>query len=139
MRRAHARGEPLGHLMVKLFVFYAVQAVEHVHPLDGGLIRRKYRRDRRPGLPIESPFVFYPRFALESLLKYSRLAWIYWRFHRIRRRVEREPDGANYRDIATTPVTPDELGSLELYNATPAAQMAVIKVQRKRKAAASPV
>ena len=136
LRRARARGEPLGHLMVKLFVFYACQAIEHVHPLDGGLIRRKYRRDRRPGLPIESPFVFYPRFALESLRKYSRLAWIFWRFHRIRRRVEKEPGGASYQDIATTPVTPEELESLELYHATPAAQTAVIKVQRKRKAAA---
>ena len=64
------------------------------------------------------------------------MAWIFWRFDRIRRRVEKEPDGASYRDIATTPVTPDELESLELYHATPAAQMAVIKVQRKRKAVA---
>jgi len=110
----------------------ACQAVEHVHPLDGGIIRRKYRRDRRPGLPIESPFVFYPRLALESLRKYSRLAWIFWRFHRIRRRVEKETDWASYSDIATTPVTPDELESLELYHATPAAETAVIKLQRKR-------
>jgi hypothetical protein len=137
LRRAHARGEPLGHLMVKLFVFYACQAVEHVHPLDGGILRRKYRHDRRPGLPIESPFVFYPRLVAESLRKYSRLAWIFWRFHRIRRRVEREPDAASYRDIATTPVTPEELESLELYHATPAAETAVIKVQRKRVARAT--
>jgi len=48
LRRARARGEPLGHLMIKLFVFYACQAVEKVHPLDAGVIGRKYRRDRRP-------------------------------------------------------------------------------------------
>ena len=107
-----------------------------MHPLDAGLIRRKYRRDRRPGLPIESLFVFYPRLALESLRKYSRMAWIFWGFHRIRRRVEKEPDGASYRDVATTPVTPEELESLELYHATPAAETAVIKVQRKRAAVA---
>ena len=136
LRRARARGESLGHLMIKLFVFYACQAIEHVHPLDAGLIRRKYRRDRRPGLPIESLFVFYPRLALESLRKYSRMAWIFWGFHRIRRRVEKEPDGASYRDVATTPVTPEELESLELYHATPAAETAVIKVQRKRAAVA---
>ena len=60
-----------------------------------------------------------------------------WGFHRIRRRVEKEPDGASYRDIATTPVTPEELESLELYDAPrPAAETAVIKVQRKRKAVA---
>lgn len=136
MRRARARGEPLGHLMVKLFVFYACQAIEDVHPLDGGLIRRKYRRDRRPGLPIESPFVFYPRLLWESARKYSRLAWIFWTFMRIRRRVENEPDAAQYRDVATTPVTPEELESLELYHVTPAAETAVIRVQRKRESAA---
>ena len=137
LRRAHARGEPLGHVTVKLFAFYACQAVENVHPLDAGLLRRKYRHDRRPGLPIESPFVFYPRYALETIGKVSRLLWIFWRFHRIRRRVEKEPDPASYRDIATTPVTPEELASLELYHATPAAETAVIKIQRKREARAA--
>jgi radical SAM superfamily enzyme YgiQ (UPF0313 family) len=132
MRRARARGEPIGHVMIKLFVFYACQAVEGVHPLDGGLFRRKYRRDRRPGLPIESAFLFYPRLIVESLRKYSRLAWIFWRFTRIRRRVEKEPYPERYQDIATTPVTPEELETLELYHATPAAETAVIKVQRKR-------
>jgi hypothetical protein len=67
---------------------------------------------------------------------FKRLAWIFWRFHRIRRRVEKDPDGASYRDIATTPVTSEELESLEPYQVTPAAQTAVIKVQRKAKAAA---
>ena len=27
--------------------------IEDIHPLESGLIRRKVRRDRRPGLPIE--------------------------------------------------------------------------------------
>ena len=35
---------------------------EGVHPLEGGAFRLKYRRDRRLSLPIESPFVFYPRY-----------------------------------------------------------------------------
>ena len=35
---------------------------EGVHPLEGGAFRLKYRRDRRHGLPLESPFVFYPRY-----------------------------------------------------------------------------
>lgn len=123
--------------MVKLFVFYACQLIENVHPLDAGVLRRKYRHDRRPGLPIESPFVFYLRYALETVRKVSRLLWIFWRFHRIPRRVEKERDPASYRDIATTPVAPEELATLELYHATPAAETAVIKVQRKREARAA--
>ena len=35
---------------------------EGVHPLEGGAFRLKYRRDRRRSLPLESPFVFYPRY-----------------------------------------------------------------------------
>ena len=35
---------------------------EGVHPLEGGAFRLKYRRDRRSGLPLESPLVFYPRY-----------------------------------------------------------------------------
>lgn len=136
LRRARARGESLGHLTKKLFTFYACQEIEDVHPLDAGLIRRKYRHDRRPGLPIESPFVFYPRLILDSLRKYSRLLWIYWKFDRIRQRVAKELNGESYVDVATTPVTLEELETLEMYHATPAAETAVIKVQRKRKAVA---
>jgi hypothetical protein len=79
----------------------------------------------------------YPRCALATVSKVSRLLWIFWRFHRIRRRVEKEPNPASYRDIATTPVTLEELASLELYNLTPAAETAVIKIQRKRLARAA--
>ena len=35
---------------------------EGVHPLEGGVFRLKFRRDRRAGLPRESPLVFYPRY-----------------------------------------------------------------------------
>ena len=48
---------------------------EGVHPLEGGAFRLKYRRDRRHGLPLESPFVFYPRYwggIAVKARKYSR-------------------------------------------------------------------
>ena len=28
---------------------------EGIHPLEGGILRLKYRRDRRHGMPIENP------------------------------------------------------------------------------------
>ena len=40
-------------------------ANEGVHTLEGGILRRKRRRSRRPGLPIEPAILFYPKFALE--------------------------------------------------------------------------
>jgi hypothetical protein len=58
-----------------------------VHPLQGGLFRRKYRTDRRPGLPLELRFVFYPRYAWEIVSKYARLLAVALRYERARRRV----------------------------------------------------
>ena len=42
---------------------------EGVHPLEGGALRLKFRRDRRHGMPRENPLLFYPRFAAETLVQ----------------------------------------------------------------------
>ena len=62
--------------------------IEHegVHPLEGGAFRLKSRRDRRHGLKLESPLVFYPRYVGEILFK----AWKYWRFFTRTRRILNE-------------------------------------------------
>jgi hypothetical protein len=36
---------------------------ENTHPLQGGIFRLKYRRDRRPTFPLEPVWRFYPRLA----------------------------------------------------------------------------
>lgn len=132
LRRSAARGEPLGHMTTKLLIFSASQEIEDVHPLDAGLIRRKYRRDRRPGLPRENPLLFYPRYAGESLRKYTRLLRLFWKFQRIRRRVERDPQAASYRDAATTPVSDAELSQLEIFNISDASRQAMSKARRRK-------
>ena len=47
-----------------LYMFSAAVAVEGVHPLQAGFFRLKYRRDRRPGMPIEPAWAFYPQVRL---------------------------------------------------------------------------
>jgi radical SAM superfamily enzyme YgiQ (UPF0313 family) len=42
---------------------------ESVHLLEGGAFRLKSRCDRRQGLPLESPLVFYPRYGYEIITK----------------------------------------------------------------------
>ena len=49
--------------------FWACHAVEGVHPVEGGYIRRKVRTERRPGFRIESPVEFYPKRAADFLWK----------------------------------------------------------------------
>ena len=73
LRRALACGMRARKIMMLCLWFYYSATIESVHPLQAGLFRRKYRRDRRPGLPLESSFLFYPRYAREILSKAMRL------------------------------------------------------------------
>ena len=103
-----------------------------MHPLEGGLFRRKYRRERRPGMPLESPFVFYPRYAREIVSKHWRFARMAWQHWRILRRVERDPNP--YTDVAMTPVQETEFAEMQMYTTTPAAKFAVEKLRRRKSA-----
>jgi radical SAM superfamily enzyme YgiQ (UPF0313 family) len=131
LRRARRWGYDARNMMMKLLSFYAVAKVEKVHPLDGGLLRRKYRRDRRPGMPRESALVFYPRYAWETAQKWARLLHIYWRYRRILSSALASP--ADPADVAMTPVEEGEFDLLGLYTATESARAAVEKQRRHRK------
>ena len=56
-------------LMPVLFWFSSAVPIEGVHPLQWGIFRIKYRHDRRAGLPLESPFVFYSQYAADIARK----------------------------------------------------------------------
>jgi len=57
MRRAAAAGMGMSRLLAVLFAFSVAFPVEKLHPLQFGAFRLKYRRDRRPGLPIDPVLV----------------------------------------------------------------------------------
>jgi len=133
IRRTKGWGYDPRDMMAKLFSFHAAMKVEQVHPLEGGLFRRKYRRDRRAGLPIESWLSFYPRYAWEALTKYGRLGAMYLRYRSILRRVVR--DAGCYPDVAMSPVQEGEFDALEMFTATQAAKSATEKQRRYRAAA----
>ena len=50
-----------------LTVFSGAARIEDVHPLQFGFVRRKVRTQRRHGMPIVNPLIFYPWRALEVL------------------------------------------------------------------------
>ncbi len=130
IRRAKAWGYDPRNMMLKLLSYYAVPSIEKVHPLEGGIFRRKYRRDRRPGMPLEGPFAFYARYAREFLSKHVRFAWMYWQHWRVLRRVARA--STPYTDAAMTPVQDSEFKEMQIYTATPAATFAVDKLRRRK-------
>ena len=125
---ASPKGRP-GTTLSTLLWFKLVHTYEGVHPLEGGAFRLKFRRDRRSGLPIESPFIFYSRYFGETVLK----AWRYWSVYRqckaIRKEVLSAPDRLTYTDIAIAPPEADEFEALDLYQATSGAEAALARKQ----------
>jgi hypothetical protein len=106
---------------------------EGLHPLEGGIARRKRRRSRRPGLPLEPAILFYPKVALQA----ARKGWRYWRGIRrqkkILERVLRAPDRYDYSDLATRPLLDSELAALDLFRETAGGE-AFLEKKRKQDA-----
>ena len=129
MRRAKHWGYDVRNMMMKLLTFYAVFKIEGVHPLEGGIFRRKRRRERRPGLPLEGPLTFYAREMGSMLRKHVAFAAMYREHRRILRRVEH--DDAPYTDAAMKSVQSTDFEELELFTTTAAAKQVAAKQLRR--------
>jgi hypothetical protein len=114
IRRAAARGQNINKVTSFLTWFYGCITIEGVHPLEGGIFRRKMRTQRRPTFPRENPLFFYPKRALEITgigLQWARLVW---KFQRILKRVKQDLHRQTYTDVALTPVVEQDEYSLDL-------------------------
>jgi hypothetical protein len=125
LRRGASTNCSMSRLVSFIYLFCSSVPIENVHPLQGGLLRRKYRRDRRPGLPIEPVWTFYPKyvgnFAAKTLRGLRLLLWL----HKTNRRICKDPNRYGYMDQAMTPVTEDETETLALFTHSDAARQAV--------------
>jgi hypothetical protein len=88
---------------------------EHIHPLESGFIRLKSRLDRRPGMPVEPAWRFYPAYWGEVAVKLVRWAALYLRLRRIYLGIKRGAGRYSYTDLAMTPVRDDEATTHELF------------------------
>ena len=104
---------------------------ERVHPLQSGVFRRKLRTQRRHGLKLESPLVFYPRRLWEMLRTYVPGLLYFLKLTRLRKRIQRDPAMRAYSDIAIAPMEEGEEQSLEMFDVTEAARTAVAKANRR--------
>jgi hypothetical protein len=102
---------------------------EHIHPLESGFLRLKSRRDRRPGFPIEPVWRFYPKYAVETVVKLARWAVLYLRLRRIYLSIMHNPRRFEYTDLAMTPVAENEAETHELFR-TDVAQAYVAQTKR---------
>jgi radical SAM superfamily enzyme YgiQ (UPF0313 family) len=134
MRRARATGISIGNALFLMLWFIGCIELEKVHPLQGGYFRRKYRRDRRPGLPIENPLLFYPRYVLNQIAKHARLIVMFARYEIIRRSIKKDPHAREYMDTAIEPALDDEFESHDMFKVSAAATAAVEKHRKEDRA-----
>jgi len=118
MRRAAAL-RAFANDLITLTWFKASFDLENVHPVESGILRLKFRKDRRPTFPIEPIWSFYPKYIAELARKTVGWASLYVRLRLIYLRIKHDPKRYEYTDLAITPVTDDEVETHEMFqNAT---------------------
>ncbi|MDO1582523.1 B12-binding domain-containing radical SAM protein [Rhizobium oryzicola] len=130
LRRAVATGGPLSSLVKVLVSFATTVPLENVHPLQSGLIRLKHPSERRPGLKAEHPLIFWPRFALGTVVKHVRLAGVIGKLAFQAYRIAKDPASKTYMDKALTPVADDDDEKLALFTQTAGGTAAVSHVKK---------
>ncbi len=110
LRRCIATGTSPGKTMFFIVWFKGCLGIEGIHPLEGGFGRIKTRKNRRSGLPLENPLVFYPKYLASLLWKQLRWIKLYVRMRLIYLRVRKDPKKLEYMDLALEPVTDHEEG-----------------------------
>jgi hypothetical protein len=119
LRRAVADGIAVKRLMLSLVVFRGMPLIENVHPLQGGYLRRRIRRTRRPGSPSDPALLFHLRHWAHTLMKLGRFAALVYRVNRIRLRVLREHALHGYVDIAIEKLPQEAEDRLEIMQDRP--------------------
>ena len=130
LRRTAATGGPMGSLVKLLFTFSTTDRLEKIHPLQSGIFRLKHPSERRPGLPRESSWVFWPRFVWESFSKHAIMAGTIGRLLLWKMAIARDPNMRAYMDQALTPVRDDEDVTLDLLTKTSGARAAVAHIKK---------
>src|ERR1700722_10265584 len=125
LRRAVVTGIGPSRMGTMLAGFASIVEIEKLHPLQSGIVRLKHRVDRRPGLPIEPAWRFYPGFVVETVRKQLRYLRMWREIDTIRRKVRNDPDRASYHDQALAPVEAADTESLELFTHNEGARAAV--------------
>ena len=129
-RAAVNRLKYLKSILSTILWFNVMIPFEGVHPLEGGALRLKHRRDRRRGLPLENPLIFYPRLIAEFMVKAARYWSVYRRFKAVFDEVRTAPDREAYSDLAIAPPEADEFEALDLYHATFGGEAALARKRR---------
>jgi hypothetical protein len=117
LRRAVACGLNPKKILDAITIFSGASRIEGVHPLQFGFVRRKIRTQRRSGLRLENPLIFYPRRTIEFVLTLVRWLRLVARYRGIMKRVVADPASASYVDQALRREEHDAAGSSDFVQA----------------------
>ena len=65
-----------------------------------GVVRRKSRVQRRYGMPLVHPLIFYPWRAYDFSTAMAKWGLIFWRYYRMMKRIKKNPAAKSYSDEA---------------------------------------
>ena len=136
MKRCVVSGNKPERIWAHVLQFAGCMRYEKVHPLQGGYFRRKIRTHRRSTLPLESPWIFYPRRLWEIVTTYGPFAAYALRMLLLCKWIKWNPATKRYHDLALTPVDDAEHEDLEMLSHTESAKAAVAKAQGEAEARA---
>ncbi|HYO76839.1 MAG TPA: radical SAM protein [Thermoanaerobaculia bacterium] len=120
LRRIAAMHGKVSNAVFLLTWFKGSIDFEKIHPLEGGFLRLKFRRDRRPGTPLVPAWRFYPQYISETARKLTAFSNLFLDLHKSYRAIRRKNRGLGYMDLALTPPAPDEVETHELYQSVEA-------------------
>jgi len=100
MRRAVVSGINRTKVLDSLTMFSSAARIEGVHPLQFGFFRRKIRTQRRHGMPIVNPLVFYPWRIVDFVKVCSQWARVIFRYRRMMAKVMKDPASRTHFDDA---------------------------------------
>ena len=132
IRRMAALGSNKKYATIARLVWYRdFPRLYGCHPLEGGFVNLKRRRERRPGMKLENPFTFYPRYIGGEFIRLARMTRTYLRLRSMMHAILRDEKRFEYTDSAIT--LPGEGEDDALISTTRGGTEAVAK-ERKRHA-----
>jgi radical SAM superfamily enzyme YgiQ (UPF0313 family) len=100
MRRAVATGINRTKVLDALTLFSSSARIEGVHPLQFGFVRRKMRTQRRYGMPIVNPLIFYPWRIYDFWRVGFQWISVARRYRAMMKKIKADPNAINYTDEA---------------------------------------
>ena len=93
---------------------------------------------RRLGMPRVNPLLFYPARLREILTTYIPGLRFQSKLHKMRKRIQRDPEAKLYSDVAIAPLQEMEEENLQLFQSRESGRAALAKAKEKQARTAAP-